>query len=48
MSVLIVGAGLGGLRTAEALRSKAYAGPVTLVGDEEHFPYDRPPRWPGG
>jgi 3-phenylpropionate/trans-cinnamate dioxygenase ferredoxin reductase subunit len=43
VSVLIVGAGLGGLRTAEALRGEGYAGPVTLIGDERHFPYDRPP-----
>jgi 3-phenylpropionate/trans-cinnamate dioxygenase ferredoxin reductase component len=43
VSALVVGAGLGGLRTAEALRNKGYAGAVTLVGDEHHFPYDRPP-----
>ena len=41
--VLIVGGGLGGLRTAEALRGKGFTGKITLVGDEEHQPYNRPP-----
>ncbi len=41
--VVIVGAGLGGLRTAESLRSSGYAGPITVVGDEDHLPYNRPP-----
>ncbi|WP_408898187.1 NAD(P)/FAD-dependent oxidoreductase [Nocardioides sp. R1-1] len=41
--VVIVGAGLAGLRTAERLRREGYDGAVTLVGAEEHLPYDRPP-----
>ncbi|MEW2622496.1 FAD-dependent oxidoreductase [Streptomyces sp. NPDC048106] len=41
--VVVVGAGLGGLRTVERLRSDGYAGRVTLVGAESHPPYDRPP-----
>ena len=41
--VLIVGASLAGLRAAEALRKRGYAGTITLVGDEPHKPYDRPP-----
>ncbi len=41
--VVIVGAGLGGLRTAESLRASGYPGPITVVGDEEHLPYNRPP-----
>ncbi|MFC5746351.1 NAD(P)/FAD-dependent oxidoreductase [Actinomadura rugatobispora] len=41
--VVVVGAGLGGLRTIERLRSGGYAGRITLVGAEEHAPYDRPP-----
>jgi NADPH-dependent 2,4-dienoyl-CoA reductase/sulfur reductase-like enzyme len=40
---VIVGASLAGLRTAEALRKKGYEDPITLVGMEEHLPYDRPP-----
>lgn len=41
--VVVVGAGLGGLRSVEALRARGYAGRVTLVGAERHRPYDRPP-----
>jgi phthalate 3,4-dioxygenase ferredoxin reductase component len=41
--VVIVGASLGGVRTAQALRTEGYAGPVVLVGAEPHAPYDRPP-----
>ncbi|MFE1601087.1 NAD(P)/FAD-dependent oxidoreductase [Methylobacterium sp. ID0610] len=40
---LIVGASLAGLRAAEALRREGHRGPITLVGDEPHRPYDRPP-----
>ena len=28
---------------AEQLRRSEYAGPVTIVSDEDHLPYDRPP-----
>jgi NADPH-dependent 2,4-dienoyl-CoA reductase/sulfur reductase-like enzyme len=41
--VVIVGAGLGGLRTVESLRAEGFSGEITLVGDEPHQPYDRPP-----
>jgi NADPH-dependent 2,4-dienoyl-CoA reductase/sulfur reductase-like enzyme len=41
--IVIVGAGLSGLRTAERLRRLGYDGPLTLVGAEVHEPYDRPP-----
>ncbi|GAA2170725.1 FAD-dependent oxidoreductase [Actinomadura napierensis] len=41
--IVIVGAGLSGLRTAERLRRLGYDGPLTLVGAETHEPYDRPP-----
>jgi NADPH-dependent 2,4-dienoyl-CoA reductase/sulfur reductase-like enzyme len=41
--VVVVGAGLGGLRTAESLRRGGYDGPITVVGDESHLPYSRPP-----
>ncbi len=41
--VLVVGASAAGLATAEALRRKGYRGELTLVGDEVHPPYDRPP-----
>jgi apoptosis-inducing factor 3 len=41
-SVVIVGAGAAGAACADMLRAKGYAGPVTLVGDEEPGPVDRP------
>lgn len=41
--VVIVGAGLGGLRAAESLRSNGFSGPITIVGDENLLPYNRPP-----
>jgi 3-phenylpropionate/trans-cinnamate dioxygenase ferredoxin reductase subunit len=40
---VIVGASLAGLRTAEALRQAGFTGDLTLIGDEPHEPYDRPP-----
>ena len=40
---LVVGAGLGGLRTAEALRASGYADEIVVVGDEPWAPYNRPP-----
>jgi 3-phenylpropionate/trans-cinnamate dioxygenase ferredoxin reductase subunit len=43
VTVVIIGAGLAGLRTAEALRSKGFDGELVLIGEETHLPYDRPP-----
>jgi 3-phenylpropionate/trans-cinnamate dioxygenase ferredoxin reductase component len=40
---VIVGAGLAGAKTAEALREQGYAGRIVLVGAEAHRPYERPP-----
>ena len=41
--LLIVGAGLAGLRAVEGARAAGWPGPITIVGDEPHPPYDRPP-----
>jgi NADPH-dependent 2,4-dienoyl-CoA reductase/sulfur reductase-like enzyme len=41
--VVIVGGGLAAARTAEQLRRSDYARPITIVSDEDHLPYDRPP-----
>ncbi len=40
---LIIGAGPAGMRAAEVLRADAPDAEITLVGDEPHLPYDRPP-----
>lgn len=41
--IVIVGGGLAAARTAEQLRKSEYSGPITIVSDEVHLPYDRPP-----
>ncbi|MFJ1730605.1 NAD(P)/FAD-dependent oxidoreductase [Streptomyces sp. NPDC088254] len=41
--IVVVGASLAGLRAAETLREKGFAGSLTMVGDEPYEPYDRPP-----
>lgn len=41
--VIIVGAGLGGLRTAESLRAAGYQDGIVVIGNEPHLPYNRPP-----
>ncbi|HEY3775852.1 MAG TPA: FAD-dependent oxidoreductase [Solirubrobacteraceae bacterium] len=41
--IVIAGAGLAGLRAAQAARAAGYEGEIVLVGDEPHPPYTRPP-----
>jgi 3-phenylpropionate/trans-cinnamate dioxygenase ferredoxin reductase subunit len=41
--IVIVGGGLAAARTAEQLRRSGYSGRITIVSDEVHLPYDRPP-----
>jgi len=41
--IAIVGASLAGLRAAETLRARGFDGELTLIGEEPHRPYDRPP-----
>lgn len=43
MSVVIIGAGHGGGAAAAQLRQQGFAGPIVLIGDEQHAPYQRPP-----
>ncbi|MFD9665101.1 NAD(P)/FAD-dependent oxidoreductase [Rhodococcus sp. NPDC059968] len=40
---VIVGAGAAGLTAGEALRRAGHAGCITIIGEEVHQPYDRPP-----
>lgn len=41
--IVIVGGGLAGAKTAEALRAQAFTGQLTLLAAETHLPYERPP-----
>jgi NADPH-dependent 2,4-dienoyl-CoA reductase/sulfur reductase-like enzyme len=41
--VIVVGAGVAGWRFVEFLRRDGFDGAITLIGDEPHAPYDRPP-----
>ncbi|OBB98506.1 NAD(P)/FAD-dependent oxidoreductase [Mycobacterium sp. 852002-40037_SCH5390672] len=41
--VVVVGAGVAGIRAAETLRQEGYDGGLTIVGAERHAPYHRPP-----
>jgi NADPH-dependent 2,4-dienoyl-CoA reductase/sulfur reductase-like enzyme len=41
--MVVVGASLAGLRAVQAARRAGFEGPLSLVGAEEHLPYDRPP-----
>jgi len=41
--LVVVGASLAGLRAVEAARREGFTGSITLIGAEDHLPYDRPP-----
>ena len=41
--IVIVGAGETGGRAALTLREAGYDGDITLIGEEPHLPYERPP-----
>jgi NADPH-dependent 2,4-dienoyl-CoA reductase/sulfur reductase-like enzyme len=41
--VVIVGASLGGVTTAESLRAEGFDGDILLIGAERDLPYSRPP-----
>lgn len=41
--IVIVGTGAAGISVLENLRRCGFTGAVTMVGDEETIPYDRPP-----
>ena len=41
-ALVIVGSGQAGGRAAEALRLGGHVGPITMIGEESHPPYERP------
>jgi len=41
--IVIIGAGQAAAQAVETLRKKGYAGRLTLIGDEDIVPYQRPP-----
>ena len=41
--MLVVGASVAGIRTVQALRQQGFDGAITMVGEELHHPYDKPP-----
>ncbi len=43
MNIVVIGAGLAGAHAAQELRTQGYTGDITLVGDDPHPPYERPP-----
>ena len=43
MGVVIIGGGQGGFQTAASLRAEGYEERITLIGEEPHIPYQRPP-----
>ena len=43
IKVVIVGAGQAGALCALNLRRHGFEGEIVLIGDEKHYPYERPP-----
>ena len=41
--MVIVGAGQAAAQAVETLRKRGHSGPITLIGDEDLLPYQRPP-----
>lgn len=42
-NIVIIGGGQGGVQLADSLRIEGWTGAITLVADELHLPYQRPP-----
>jgi NADPH-dependent 2,4-dienoyl-CoA reductase/sulfur reductase-like enzyme len=41
--IVVIGGGLAGAKTVQALRDQGYAGQLTIVSAESDLPYERPP-----
>lgn len=42
-NIVIIGAGQAGQQAVQSLRSEGFKGAITMVGDEDYPPYQRPP-----
>ncbi|MBW0101746.1 NAD(P)/FAD-dependent oxidoreductase [Pseudonocardia sp. KRD291] len=42
-TVVVVGSSIGGVRTAQALRTEGFTGRIVLLGRDADLPYDKPP-----
>lgn len=42
-SIVVVGNGQAGIQLVDSLRKEGFAGTITVIGEEAHFPYHRPP-----
>lgn len=42
-NVTVIGGGLAGAKTVEALREQGFNGEIVIVAEEQHLPYERPP-----
>ena len=42
-NLLIIWAGQSAIQCISTLKKEGYSGSITLVGEEEHLPYQRPP-----
>jgi 3-phenylpropionate/trans-cinnamate dioxygenase ferredoxin reductase subunit len=42
-NIVVVGNGHAGVQVVDSLRQQGYTGALTLIGDEVHSPYQRPP-----
>ncbi len=41
--LVVIGGGQAGIQCVASLRKEGYSGSITLVGEEKHLPYQRPP-----
>ena len=41
--LVVIGGGQAAIQCVASLRKGGYSGSITLVGEENHLPYQRPP-----
>ena len=42
-NLVIIGAGQSAIQCITSLKKEGYTGSITMIGEEEHLPYQRPP-----